>query len=101
MPWQSKDHEACRALVCGLCFNDHGQKAARLMGKATEKKDTGAAFVRMMDKHRIIVQDPVKEVVEDKLVVEAERRFFESLEKQKKERIENGKSIMYDSKAYP
>ena len=36
MPWQSKDHEACRALVCRLCFNDHGQKAARLMGRKEE-----------------------------------------------------------------
>ena len=36
MPWHSKDHKACRALVCGLCFNDHGQKAARLMGRKEE-----------------------------------------------------------------
>ena len=34
----AKDHEACRALVCGLCMNQHGVKAKRKLREEEEEQ---------------------------------------------------------------
>ena len=36
MPYIKKDHEACRKLVCALCWGAAGKKASRGVSKAEE-----------------------------------------------------------------